>query len=1447
VPSIYNAAPVTGAGHTEIENLQHETKIMTQTKHKELAGLDYLFEVSWEVCNKVGGIHTVVATKAGIAGRALGDNYILIGPDLQREGDNPEFAEDHELLREWRAQIYREGIRIKVGRWKVEGSPLVVLVDFTSLFAGKDDVLKFLWETYKVDSISGQWDYIEPVLFGHAAGLVIENYITSFCKPTDTVAAHFHEWMTSSGGLYLRKHAPRVATVFTTHATVMGRSLAGNGFPLYGGLEGFNADEMARRFNVTAKHSLEKTAAAFSDAFLTVSDITAAECKYLLAREVDLVTPNGFEDDFVWKGGELDRKRGAARAAMISVAEACYGFKYDAEPLIVGTSGRYEFKNKGLDVFLDALKELAAEKSDRQILAYITVPAGNDGPRRDLAAHLADKTQPIDGEVLKYSTHYLSHQEWDPIVRSMSGSGLLDPGSRVRVIFVPTYLDGKDGIFNMHYYELLAGMDITVYASYYEPWGYTPLESVAFSVPTLTTTLAGFGAWARKEAPEGSEGVRVVTRTDDNYDEAVAEIAAQINAFAAKNPEQVAAARSDARALADKAEWEKFFRFYADGYRLAAANAAARLDRDDFGGWDSSKVTVVQRGWDIGAPVWTRLMVEKNLPPKLRALEALSRNLWWSWTVDVHELFMYIDPEMWIDTGRNPIEFLDRLSYGRLLELEKDKDFLKKLDATHALFEAYMAEKRQQTGNSIAYFCMEYGLHASLKIYSGGLGILAGDYLKEASDQNVPMVAVGLLYRYGYFTQKLSSAGAQEATYEAQNFFKLPISPVRDTRGGWVSVQVAMPGRMVTARVWKCEVGRTDLYLLDTDHELNLDEDRSITHYLYGGNWENRLKQEMLLGLGGIRTLNALGIKHQVYHCNEGHAAFIGIERMRNYVQEEGLSFDEAYEVVRSGSLFTTHTPVPAGHDAFDESMMRQYMSHYADILGVSWDRFMDLGRTNAGAGGEKFSMSNLACRLSQEVNGVSWLHGEVSKEILGDLAPGYFKDESHIGYVTNGVHYPTWTASNLRRLYAETFPEGTALPAYDREAWQKVKGIDDARLWDERKTLKKRLTDTIDKRVADPAQARYDTPGHVVKVREMLEKDILTIGFARRFATYKRAHLLFRNLERLDAIVNNKERPVRFVFAGKAHPNDGPGQGLIKRIVEVSNMPQFVGRIIFLQNYDMELARRLVQGVDVWLNTPTRPLEASGTSGEKCVMNGVLQFSVLDGWWVEGYRQGAGWMLPMERTYQDQSFQDELDAEMIYNTIETEIAPLYYDRTETDDVPHGWVGYIKNCIADVASNFTTNRMLEDYQHKFYGRLAERCEAIERGGFEMARSLAAWKHRVVAAWGDVKVVQVKRFNLDREAIIMGRSYGIEVTLDTAGLAPGDIGVEFVVANQVEPGQPVKVVGTKQLKFIKGEGSTAVYGVDMVPQETGSFDFAIRVYPRSEMLAYRMDLPLVKWA
>lgn len=526
--------------------------------------------------------------------------------------------------------------------------------------------------------------------------------------------------------------------------------------------------------------------------------------------------------------------------------------------------------------------------------------------------------------------------------------------------------------------------------------------------------------------------------------------------------------------------------------------------------------------------------------------------------------------------------------------------------------------------------------------------------------------------------------------------------------------------------------------------------------------------------------------------------------------------------------------------------MIRQYMAHYPDVLGITWEQYINLGKTNPNDPNEKFSMSVLACNLSQEVNGVSWLHGEVSKEILGSMWPGYFKNELHIGYVTNGVHFPTWIASSLRRLYARYFPEGFENHDYDIPAWQKVHEIPDRELWEERMFLKNKLITHIRKRYSDPSQVRLESPRQMLQVIEGIKPEVLTIGFARRFATYKRAYLLFTNLDRLSAIVNNKERPVQFIFAGKAHPNDKPGQDLIKRIVEVAAMPQFVGKIIFLQNYDMELARRMVQGVDVWLNTPTRPLEASGTSGEKCVMNGVMQFSVLDGWWVEGYREDAGWALPMERTFADQHYQDELDAEMIYNTIEEQIAPKYYKRN-SEGIPYEWVASIKKCVADIASNFTTNRMLKDYEERFYNKLAARKHEIVADVYRLAREIAAWKRKVSAAWDRVRVVESQRLKMDKEAVFVGEKYHFELKVDVAGLNPGDIGAELVIARQIVGGQSVNVLRTIPFTQTAVENGLVTYTLDYTPSETGTYDFALRVFPQNPHLPHRMDFALVKWA
>ena len=844
------------------------------------------------------------------------------------------------------------------------------------------------------------------------------------------------------------------------------------------------------------------------------------------------------------------------------------------------------------------------------------------------------------------------------------------------------------------------------------------------------------------------------------------------------------------------------------------------------------------------APVWKSVMVTRHLPEELSGLETLCKNLWWCWNDNAKELFRAVDYELWHKSGHNPMVILDKVSLKRYKELAKDKAFLGQLNEVMTDFNNYMAAKSERTEPSVGYFCMEYGLDTSLMVYSGGLGILAGDYLKETSDMNINLVAVGLLYRYGYFTQRLTPQGNQVAEYKPQDFLKIPAEPVLEENGTWKIIQMRMPGRTLSARIWKVAVGRTDLYLLDTDFEANIPEDREITHQLYGGDWENRLKQELLLGIGGVRALRALGLRPTLYHYNEGHAAFAGLERLRECIQDEHMSFAEGMELVRASGLYTTHTPVPAGHDAFTEEMLGNYIGHYPSRMGVDWRTMMSLGKIDADNHDEKFSMSHLAANLSQNVNGVSMLHGKVSQEIFADMYPGYLPEELYISYVTNGVHYPTWASKYWKELHAKVFGPEFQTHHYDKKCFEGIYSVPDAEIWSVRKTLKKELVRAIRERLSDPAMSAHYTPRQVVTIKERLREDVLTIGFARRFATYKRATLLFSDLDRLDAIVNDPKRPVQFIFAGKAHPADGMGQDLIKQIVEISKQDRFLGRIIFVPGYDITLAKRLVQGVDVWLNNPTRPLEASGTSGEKAAMNGVMHFSVLDGWWVEGYKEGAGWALPLESTYDDVNYQNDLDAATIYTTIENEIATTYYDVDDRLKYSPVWVGYIKNTIAQVACNFTTNRMLADYCTQYYEPQYKRTLELAADGGRQAREIAAWKRMVLAEWNNIRVVSCSQPDASY-VLSQNNMLKSEVVLDLGRLKPEDVGVEILFTTQDARGE-LHIQEVQELQMVHYENGVAKYVTEVLPEHTGMYQVAKRIFPKNPLLPHRQDFPLVKW-
>lgn len=846
---------------------------------------------------------------------------------------------------------------------------------------------------------------------------------------------------------------------------------------------------------------------------------------------------------------------------------------------------------------------------------------------------------------------------------------------------------------------------------------------------------------------------------------------------------------------------------------------------------------------NTNAPAWRTITVSAEIPKELKSLEEMSKNLWWVWNSAGKRLFRDLDHDLWRQVGENPVMLLQQLSYERYQEILSDSAMMDRIKEVYAMFKDYMKQPMDKKLPSVSYFSMEYGLCNCLKIYSGGLGVLAGDYIKQASDSRIDMTAVGFLYKYGYFSQSLSLDGQQIANYESQNFDQLPIEAVLGEDGQPMILEVPYPGRVVYSHVWRVNVGRMKLYLLDTDLDQNSEWDRQITHKLYGGDWENRIKQEYLLGIGGILMLEKLGIKTDLYHANEGHAALMNLQRLVDYVQKDHLPFNVALEIVRASSLYTVHTPVPAGHDYFEESLFGKYLGEYPAKLGISWNDLMNMGRENPDTN-ERFSMSVFCLNTCQEANGVSWLHGEVSKKMFAGIWKGYAPEESHVGYVTNGVHMPTWAATEWKEFYSEHLNDNLFMDQSNPEMWKNIFNVPDEDIWNMRMTMKNKFINFVKKDFKEKWLKNQGDPTEVMKIVDKINPNALIIGFARRFATYKRAHLLFTDLDRLAKIVNNEKYPVQFIFSGKAHPADGAGQGLIKRITEISKMPQFSGKIIFLEDYNMIVAKRLVTGVDIWLNTPTRPLEASGTSGEKAEMNGVLNFSVLDGWWYEGYRfdEKAGWALTDKRTFTDQAQQDKLDAATIYSMLENEIIPLYFNKNYKGYSPE-WIQYIKRSIGNIAPHFTMKRQLDDYISRFYMPEAKRAAKLEANDFAKAREIVAWKEEVASKWDSIQVVSSNFDESHTGASRAGDKIDINVVLDTKGLGDS-IGVELVYYKE-EHGES-KYDGRADLNIVKRDGNLYTYELKTALKEAGIYRYALRMYPKNAELPHRQDFAYVRW-
>ncbi len=844
------------------------------------------------------------------------------------------------------------------------------------------------------------------------------------------------------------------------------------------------------------------------------------------------------------------------------------------------------------------------------------------------------------------------------------------------------------------------------------------------------------------------------------------------------------------------------------------------------------------------------LSVFPNVPQRLQKLNDFMYNLWWTWSPQAQSMFRMLDPEIWEQVNHNPVKLLRRVSPQRLASLAEDSDFLALYDGVMASFEAYMAADDtwydrtypERKGDLIAYFSAEFGLHESLPIYSGGLGILSGDHCKSASDLGLPFVGVGFLYPQGYFTQHIAEDGEQEAFYEKLDFSEAPVLVARDADGNEVIISVELPGRSVYARVWRIQVGRIPLFLLDTNVPLNAESDRRLAARLYGGDHEIRIAQEIVLGIGGVRALRALGLNPAIYHMNEGHSAFLSLERVRELVQQQGLSFFEAQQVVAASSVFTTHTPVPAGNDAFSFDLVDKYFRTFWGQMRLDRIGFMNLARWQT-PWGQMFSMTVLALRFAAYANGVSELHGHVARKMWSGLWPDLPLEEVPIGHVTNGVHTGTWLSAEMASLYdeylgAENWRQEPDLLA----AWDKIDDIPDKSLWERHQDLRHRSLDFLRERVAEQRRRYGSTPAEIAAAYQLFDPDALTIGFARRFATYKRATLVFHDLERIKQILNNPERPVQIIFSGKAHPADEPGKALIRQIHQLSSDPDFEGKVIFIENYDMNIARHLVQSVDLWMNTPRRPNEASGTSGEKAALNAIPNFSVLDGWWVEGYNGENGWTIGDDRSYRDETTHDEADAQSLYNMLEKEIIPAFFNR-DAEGVPQAWLRRMKASAKTCAPRFSMSRQVKDYTTQLYHPASDAGRKMRSDDFGPARALALWKERIYRNWSQVSI---SADSVDVTRLTLGDCIELRAKVFLGALSEDDVVVEVVWGERTDAGDDLRSLRVAPMT-LADVSDVHTYVGKVCFDANGKFGYAIRVLPVHPDLNNRYEAARVKWA
>ena len=850
--------------------------------------------------------------------------------------------------------------------------------------------------------------------------------------------------------------------------------------------------------------------------------------------------------------------------------------------------------------------------------------------------------------------------------------------------------------------------------------------------------------------------------------------------------------------------------------------------------------------------LFNRITVNPQLPKRIGRITEIANNLWWSWNTEFLRLFKIIDPDLWERCDKNPVKFLKSVEQSRLEDASKDNLFLKDYDKIVEDFDGYMSSKNtwfsqkypENRNDIIAYFSAEYGLDQTIAIYSGGLGILSGDHLKSASDLGIPLVAVGLLYKNGYFNQRIDRYGMQQPEYRDINLYDLPINPVKDIDGNDLILYIKFPKRRIYLKVWEVNVGRVKLYLMDSDIDINNEEDRDTTARLYGGDQEMRIRQEIILGMGGVNLLKRLGLKPTVYHMNEGHSAFLNLEIIKNTIKEQQVSFEVARDIASSKTVFTTHTPVPAGNDIFPISLVEKYFKDFWPRLGLTREQFLQLGMKPCEGLEPGFNMGIFALKIAGKKNGVSKLHGEVSRELFAEVWPHIAPSESPITHVTNGIHTCSWLAPKLKELYNKYLIPYWQDNIYADEVWERVKTIPDDKLWKVHLERKVKLLSLVKENVTKRLRREGVSYDEINEMTSKLDPEILTIGFARRFATYKRATLIFKDLERITQILNDANKPVQIIFAGKAHPADKEGQDLIKYIHEISMKPQFKGKIFILENYNIEISRYLVSGVDVWLNNPRRPMEASGTSGQKASVNGVINFSVLDGWWAEGYNQKNGWTIGTNAEYPSYEEQDKADSESIYDTLENKIIPIYYDK-DRNGISKTWMELMKNSIISTGGKYSTSRMLVDYTNQLYMPLCNLTKTYYND-LEKVTEFNSWKQNINSGWKDIQIEQIED-NADNITVDAGAQIEVRCSVVLPNIDAKHIRAEVYYGKFLEDGtvQDVKIIPMK-LEKTEEENKKYYYVAEIDLTSGGNYGYTFRVMPDHEMILESENLDLVKW-